>query len=107
MPEHPVIGLVMATMLEAKPLVLGLGLEEQENRPFRLFGKERILLINSLVYHFHPYYPKWPVLRPLADRIERARSAKNKYYRPLFKDDEFLFAYQGMLLALIPGNEEP
>ncbi len=47
MPEHPVIGLVMATMLEAKPLVLDLGLEELKSRPFLAFGKDRIMLIIS------------------------------------------------------------
>jgi adenosylhomocysteine nucleosidase len=47
MPRRPVIGLVMATMLEAKPLVLELGLKELKKRPFRIFGNGRILLIIS------------------------------------------------------------
>jgi len=47
MPEHSVIGLVMATMLEAKPLILGLGLTVLEKQPFRVFEKGRIRLIIS------------------------------------------------------------
>jgi nucleoside phosphorylase len=37
----------MATMLEAKPFVLGLGLEECETAPFRIFRRDRILLVIS------------------------------------------------------------
>jgi nucleoside phosphorylase len=47
MPKPPVISLVMATMLEAKPLVLNLGLKELKKQPFRIFGNGRILLIIS------------------------------------------------------------
>jgi adenosylhomocysteine nucleosidase len=47
MQQDPVIGLVMATMLEAKPFVSGLGLKEYETLPFNIFGNDSILLIIS------------------------------------------------------------
>jgi nucleoside phosphorylase len=47
MQEHPVIGLVMATMLEAKPLVVELELKELKKQPFRVFARGRILLVIS------------------------------------------------------------
>ncbi len=40
-------GLIMATMLEAKPFVLGLGLEQLSEKPFPVFGKDAIRLIIS------------------------------------------------------------
>ncbi|MCU0847155.1 MAG: hypothetical protein MUD12_04640 [Spirochaetes bacterium] len=40
-------GLVMATLLEARPFIDGLGLVETENKPVRMFGNDRLLLAIS------------------------------------------------------------
>jgi adenosylhomocysteine nucleosidase len=37
----------MATLLEAKPFVLGMSLKQTQNRPFRIFQNDRVLLIIS------------------------------------------------------------
>lgn len=41
------IALVMATSLEADPLIKGLGLKKREKHPFALYGKDDILLVLS------------------------------------------------------------
>jgi len=45
--KHPVTVIVMATMMEAKPFVLGMALEEKQKQPFRLFGKDTLVLAVS------------------------------------------------------------
>lgn len=45
MSGDPVIGLVMATLLEAAPFIRDLGLKEQASEPFRLYGGGRVALI--------------------------------------------------------------
>jgi len=40
-------GLVMATLLEARPFIDGLGLVETESKPVRIFGNDRLLLAIS------------------------------------------------------------
>jgi nucleoside phosphorylase len=47
MSKHPVIGLVMATMLEAAPIVRDLALAEQEPEAFAVYIDEKIALIIS------------------------------------------------------------
>jgi len=47
MPKHHLITLEMAVMAEAKPFVLGLGLTQTEQAPFRVFENQRIALIIS------------------------------------------------------------
>lgn len=47
MEKYPVIVIVMATMMEAKPFVPGLSLEEYDQRPFRLFRKNTLILAVS------------------------------------------------------------
>jgi len=51
--ETPVVGLVMATMTEAKPLILGLSLGEIQNGPFRAFRDSRVVLMLSGVGKVH------------------------------------------------------
>ncbi len=41
------IGIIVATMLEAKPFVLGMALNELENEPFPVFKKDNIILVIS------------------------------------------------------------
>jgi len=45
MPQNHPIGLIMATMLEAKPFVPALGLKEYDAKPFRIFGNGNISLV--------------------------------------------------------------
>ena len=45
MGKDPVIGLIFATMTEAKPFVQGMSLEKLENAPFLVFQKGPIVLI--------------------------------------------------------------
>lgn len=47
MSGDPVVGLVMATLLEASPFIRDLGLKEQTSEPFRLYGDGRVALIVS------------------------------------------------------------
>lgn len=47
MERNPLIAIVMATMIEAKPFVQGMSLTEYEQRPFRLFINDGILLAIS------------------------------------------------------------
>lgn len=47
MEQNIVTAMVMATMLEAKPFVLGMSLKETRRTPFRLFQNENTLLIIS------------------------------------------------------------
>ncbi|MBW1894828.1 MAG: hypothetical protein JRI91_14210 [Deltaproteobacteria bacterium] len=47
MEKDPLIAIVMATMIEAKPFVRGMSLTEFEQKPFRLFIKDNILLAIS------------------------------------------------------------
>ncbi len=47
MEKRPVTGIVMATMVEAKPFVIRLGLQQKEGHLFDLFQGENILLIIS------------------------------------------------------------
>lgn len=47
MSGNPVIGLVMATLLEAVPFIRDLSLREWEAEPFSLYGDDRIALIIS------------------------------------------------------------
>lgn len=47
MGKNIVTAIVMATMLEAKPFVLGMSLKETRKTPFRLFQNENTLLIIS------------------------------------------------------------
>jgi len=47
MPGDPVIGLVIATMLEAEPFIKGLALAESETEPFPVYSKDRMYLIIS------------------------------------------------------------
>ena len=47
MSGNPVIGLVMATLLEAAPFIEDLSLPEREAEPFRLYEGDRIALIVS------------------------------------------------------------
>ena len=47
MDNNPVIAIVMATMLEAKPFVDGMSLKEIETTPFKLFSNGRTRLIIS------------------------------------------------------------
>jgi len=45
--NYPMIGLLMATMLEAKPFVKELSLRKYEQKPFEIYGNEKLLLIIS------------------------------------------------------------
>jgi len=67
MSGDPVIGLVIATMLEAEPFINGFSLTECETDPFIVYGKDRLYLIISgigktnaamactyLIQHYHP-----------------------------------------------------
>jgi len=45
--KNPLIAIVMATMIEAKPFVQGMSLTKFEQKPFRLFIKDNILLAIS------------------------------------------------------------
>ena len=47
MPKHPVIGIVMATMLEAKPFVVETPMERVEKNPVKLYAKDSLLLVLS------------------------------------------------------------
>ena len=47
MEKDPVIGLIFATMTEAKPFVQGMALEKLENVPFSVFQKGPIVLVIS------------------------------------------------------------
>ncbi|MEN6321686.1 MAG: hypothetical protein ABFD82_23430 [Syntrophaceae bacterium] len=47
MPGDPVIGLVIATMLEAEPFISGFSLTECERDPFPVYRKDRMYLIIS------------------------------------------------------------
>ena len=47
MPRDPLIGLIMATRLEAEPFIGRLGLEKLSERPFVLYGKADLRLILS------------------------------------------------------------
>lgn len=47
MENDRVIGLIFATMTEAKPFVQGMALEKIENTPFSIFEKARIVLVIS------------------------------------------------------------
>ena len=47
MERNPLIAIVMATMIEAKPFIRGMSLKEYEQRPFRLFKNDDILLTIS------------------------------------------------------------
>ncbi|MCX5845669.1 MAG: hypothetical protein NTW12_04825 [Deltaproteobacteria bacterium] len=47
MSGDPVIGLVIATMLEAEPFISGFSLTECETEPFTVYGRDRIYLIIS------------------------------------------------------------
>ena len=47
MPKNHLIALEMAVMSEAKPFVLGLGLTQTQQAPFRVFENQRIALIIS------------------------------------------------------------
>ncbi len=63
------IGIVMATMLEAAPFLVALSLKEMETDPFRLYGNEGILLIISGIgktnaamattYLIQKFKPQW------------------------------------------------
>ena len=45
--HHSLTGLLMATMLEARPFVERLGLEKQERKPFEIYGNGKLALIIS------------------------------------------------------------
>jgi nucleoside phosphorylase len=45
MDKNPVTAIIMATMLEAKPFVQGLALEQSTTKPFFIFKNDRIRLI--------------------------------------------------------------
>jgi adenosylhomocysteine nucleosidase len=47
MPKNHLITLEMAVMSEAKPFVLGMGLKQTEERPFRVFENQKVALIIS------------------------------------------------------------
>ena len=47
MEKDTLTAIVMATMLEAKPFVLGMSLKEYEQKPFRLFKNDHVLLAIS------------------------------------------------------------
>jgi len=47
MERDSLITIIMATMIEAKPFVLGMSLKELEQRPFRVFKGDNLLLIIS------------------------------------------------------------
>lgn len=47
MEKDPVIGLIFATMMEAKPFVRGMALEKLETAPFPVFQKGPIVLVIS------------------------------------------------------------
>jgi len=51
--ETPLVGLVMATMTEAKPLILGLSLGEIQGGPFRVFRDSRVVLMLSGIGKVH------------------------------------------------------
>ena len=49
MSQYPLIGIVMATMLEAEPLIESLKLSKIEDKPFMLFqSTEHILVISGI-----------------------------------------------------------
>jgi adenosylhomocysteine nucleosidase len=45
--KHPVTAIVMATMLEAKPFVLGMSLTQIRKKPFAVFQNDNVFLIIS------------------------------------------------------------
>ena len=47
MEKDPLIALIMATMVEAKPFVLGMDLKELEKKPFPVFRNDNTLLVIS------------------------------------------------------------
>ncbi|RZB37910.1 MAG: adenosylhomocysteine nucleosidase [Desulfobacteraceae bacterium Eth-SRB2] len=47
MEKNTVTGIVMATMLEAKPFVLGMSLKQSRKKPFALFENDNVFLIIS------------------------------------------------------------
>ena len=47
MEKDPLISIVMATMIEAKPFVLGMSLKEYGKKPFPIFKNDNILLVIS------------------------------------------------------------
>ena len=47
MESHRVIGLIFATMMEAKPFIQGMPLEKIEGAPFSVFEKAGIVLVVS------------------------------------------------------------
>jgi len=47
MPEHSLIGLLIATLLEAQPFIEKLLLKEYEKKPFEVYGNEHFVLIIS------------------------------------------------------------
>jgi len=47
MDKNPVTAIIMATMLEAKPFVQGMALEQSATKPFLIFKNDNILLIIS------------------------------------------------------------
>ncbi|MCP4681524.1 MAG: 5'-methylthioadenosine/S-adenosylhomocysteine nucleosidase [Desulfobacterales bacterium] len=49
MEKNTLILLVMATMAEAKPFVLGMSLKESEQRPFKIFRNDNLILVISNV----------------------------------------------------------
>lgn len=49
MEKNPLIAIVMATMVEAKPFVLGMSLTEYAKKPFPIFKKGHILLVISRI----------------------------------------------------------
>jgi nucleoside phosphorylase len=51
--KNPLIAVVMATMIEAKPFVHGMSLTEFEHKPFRLFKKDNIFLAISDIGKAH------------------------------------------------------
>ena len=69
MEKDTVTAIVMATLLEAKPFVLGMSLEQRQKKPFALFQDDHILLIISGVgkanaamatgYLCDKYHPDW------------------------------------------------
>ena len=47
MEKDSLISIVMATMIEAKPFVLGMSLKKYEEKPFPIFKNDKILLVIS------------------------------------------------------------